>query len=495
METHITSSLATVLNNCTLEDAEDMPPDYFTQNQRLHGAILLHIFAGIYSFTLLAVVCNDFFLASVECIIKKLNLSEDIGAATFMSVATSAPEFFVNFIGVFISKSDVGIGTIVGSSAFNLLGVGALGGLTAIKPISIERWPVTRDCVIYAICVSALVAVIWDYKIYWYEAMILVIMYIAYFIFMFSNKCILKRLKPLLRKFSSKPAENETSSQVSVVKIIDPKKEFLRTISTLSFNSNKGVPPKIEFNFMDYGLFRYYDHDADESLGSTSTVRKLSYLTDDSLLPEEEYIGICKPPSKGGPWLLVWWIYTWPIRLVLTCTLPDCRKYPKVFPLTFLMCIFWIGVNSYIVTWMMSIIGTTFEIPSVIMGLTFLAAGGCLPEAISIIIMSRKGFGGMGVSNALGANTMDILMCLGLIWFIKALQNEMNGLEYFPIKSGGIRYTIICILIGIFILYTTFLTNDFKLCKRVGIILILAYLLFITSAIISMTYFASIGEC
>lgn len=48
-----------------------------------------------------------------------------------MSIATSAPEFFVNVIGTFITESDIGIGTIVGSSMFNTLGVASLGGLFA----------------------------------------------------------------------------------------------------------------------------------------------------------------------------------------------------------------------------------------------------------------------------------------------------------------------------------------------------------------------------
>lgn len=48
-----------------------------------------------------------------------------------MSIATSAPELFVNIIGTFITQSDIGIGTVVGSSLFNTLGVASLGGLAA----------------------------------------------------------------------------------------------------------------------------------------------------------------------------------------------------------------------------------------------------------------------------------------------------------------------------------------------------------------------------
>ena len=38
-----------------------------------------------------------------------------------MAAGGSAPELFTSIIGVFIAKSDVGIGTIVGSAVFNIL--------------------------------------------------------------------------------------------------------------------------------------------------------------------------------------------------------------------------------------------------------------------------------------------------------------------------------------------------------------------------------------
>lgn len=55
-----------------------------------------------------------------------------------MAVATSCPEFFVNVISTFVTESDMGLGTIVGSALFNTLGVGALGGLAASKVIAIN---------------------------------------------------------------------------------------------------------------------------------------------------------------------------------------------------------------------------------------------------------------------------------------------------------------------------------------------------------------------
>lgn len=61
---------------CIPNTSEDFPQDLFTIEQKKHGAVVLHFILGVYCFTLLAVVCNDYFLPSVERICEAMNLSE-----------------------------------------------------------------------------------------------------------------------------------------------------------------------------------------------------------------------------------------------------------------------------------------------------------------------------------------------------------------------------------------------------------------------------------
>ena len=70
---------------------------------------------------------------------------------------------------------------------------------------------------------------------------------------------------------------------------------------------------------------------------------------------------------------------------------------------------------------MITVIGFTLGIPDTIMGLTFIAAGVSVPDALGGVAVVREGNGDMAVSNAIGSNVFDILMCLGLPWFIKVL--------------------------------------------------------------------------
>lgn len=50
-----------------------------------------------------------------------------------MAAATSSPELFINSVGTFITESDLGVGTVVGSAVFNILAVPACCGLFAAQ--------------------------------------------------------------------------------------------------------------------------------------------------------------------------------------------------------------------------------------------------------------------------------------------------------------------------------------------------------------------------
>ena len=48
------------------------PPDAFSDDQLKHGAIIFHIIGILYMFYALALVCDEFFVPSLEVIIEKV---------------------------------------------------------------------------------------------------------------------------------------------------------------------------------------------------------------------------------------------------------------------------------------------------------------------------------------------------------------------------------------------------------------------------------------
>ena len=118
---------------CSEPSINDFPTDIFTQTQRRFGAILFHIAFVVYLCVALMRVCDDYFLPSLECISERLQLDQDVAGATFMAAGSSAPEVFISLVGVFVSKSDAGIGSIVGSAVFNILFVIGICGLFIVN--------------------------------------------------------------------------------------------------------------------------------------------------------------------------------------------------------------------------------------------------------------------------------------------------------------------------------------------------------------------------
>merc|ERR1719181_2645693 len=101
-------------------------------------------------------------------------------------------------------------------------------------------------------------------------------------------------------------------------------------------------------------------------------------------------------------------------------TIPDCReeKLKKFYGVTFTMSIVWIGIISFFMVEFAGLIGDCCYIPVLVMGLTVIAAGTSVPDALGSVLVARDGQGDMAVANALGSNIFDICFGLGLPWMV-----------------------------------------------------------------------------
>ncbi|XP_052903447.1 sodium/potassium/calcium exchanger 3-like [Anopheles moucheti] len=457
---------------------DDLPSDLFSEDQRLQGAIVLHFLAAIYFFMLLAYVCSEYFLPSVECLCEDLKLSQDVAAATFMATATSMPEFFTNTISTLAVDSDIGVGTIMGSMLFNTLGVAALVGLLTKTHVQLDWWPLTRDSIIVTISTTLLVVCVWDGRVEWYEAMIFSITYVLYFVVMFKNEP-LKRIAVhyiqnrwnLCGRLEPEPEDGT----------IDHKPRRKYSIAILGHAIN-GV--LVDINDQSAKKVSFSPHtSADTAVESADPAQSESVLEPLKSVKWNELTRL--PKSSVAGWRTIFWFFTWPYRSIVFLTIPDPLRFRKLYPLTFVCCVGWIGLSAYVVFWMISVIGNTFGIPDTVMGMTFLAFGGCMPEAASAVTLIRRGNGAMGVSNSLGANTLAILFSLGLPWFIRTMVDggPSTG-AYIAIQSYGIQYSVLALFGAIFILYVVLYTAKYTLRKLVGLALGIGYLVIVAFMIL-----------
>lgn len=194
-------------SECRNRTIDEFPKDFLTLEQKRHGGVIIHILITAYLFCAIAIVCDEYFVHSLNRISKgwrmkkgdqsllkgnsrpqDLKLKEDVAGATFMAAGSSAPELFTSLVGVLIAKSDVGTGTIVGSAVFNVLFIIAVCALAAKMVLQIDWYPLSRDSLYYIVAVGALLGVLSDGYVKWYEAAILIGLYFVYIIEMYFNE-------------------------------------------------------------------------------------------------------------------------------------------------------------------------------------------------------------------------------------------------------------------------------------------------------------------
>ncbi|KAM7158318.1 sodium/potassium/calcium exchanger 1 isoform 5-T5 [Molossus nigricans] len=171
-----------------LHPKAEYPRDLFSVEERRQGWVVLHIFGMMYVFVALAIVCDEYFVPALGVITDKLQISEDVAGATFMAAGGSAPELFTSLIGVFISHSNVGIGTIVGSAVFNILFVIGTCALFSREILHLTWWPLFRDVSFYILDLMMLILFFLDSLIVWWESLLLLLAYASYVFTMKWNK-------------------------------------------------------------------------------------------------------------------------------------------------------------------------------------------------------------------------------------------------------------------------------------------------------------------
>ena len=111
----------------------------------------------------------------------------------------------------------------------------------------------------------------------------------------------------------------------------------------------------------------------------------------DAVFPDDDPFVFSDIPSKFTEKIV--WGFLLPIRALFYITVPDIRykSMRRFFYLTFFMSIVWIGVTTYVLVWMTTVVGFTFSIPDAVMGLTFIAFGSSVPDAFASIIVAQQG--------------------------------------------------------------------------------------------------------
>jgi len=514
-------SIATEINNhpnnkCESASIDEFPPLFFTDEQRRRGGFLLYIVLILYSFAAIEIVCDDYFASALERISCNFNLTPDVAGATFMALATSASEFFTSMVGVFFVKSDIALGTIVGSAVFNVLFVIALCALISTTVCELDAYPIVRDAGFYCIAVAVLYIVIYDQRVFWYEALALVLLYFVYVGILKFNDRISRLVRANSTRQKSRTTNEQQQQQQEQLQVLNETVESgqnsssrARSVSEslmMSATGNSGNPRATtiddELDAKSRPTYRPSKKRLKDTPDNQNIVANATEIFDPLKLPSKRY-------------KIVKWLLMYPVRLLMHITIPDCRKevFHNYYMLTFVMSTIWVAGLAYLLVWLVVIVGYTLHIRDSIMGLTVLAFGSSIEEIFSAIVMTRRGHPEMAIAGSIGSNVFDILMGLGIPWLFRNLMRfthqpttldtssilgdtrlgmlpstSTNPLTlaaqemplFVEIHSRGLVYSTIVLFVALLTFLITFFINRCRLTKLYGVFLIVIWLSVIT---------------
>lgn len=348
-----------------------------------------------------AKVCDGYFVPAIEACSRRFSIPEDVAGATLMAFGCNGPELFVNGIAIFVTHSDVGVGTVVGSEIFNLLCI--IGGATLVAPIAplpVDRASFARDCAFYALAAGLLGAVVLDGKVERAEALGLVGMAAVYAL-----------------------AVSQTAGALE-------RAGFRRCVAPAASGAEggAGAPPDESCTVL-----------CGVTVSAEAAARTKFVCTDEG--------GPSTPPSGlraaagavlglGGRFLE---LSLAPLEGALRLTVSDCsaataQSDARWLP-AFLASMAWLAACSLGVCLAAEQLSASFGIPSAVLGLTVAAAGTSFANLASSLIEARRGKVGMAVANALGSNVQNVFIALGVPWLAYSLA---SGGQPLLVGAGGI---------------------------------------------------------
>jgi len=576
---------------------------------------ILHLVFVIYLFLGIAIICDEQFTSSLESICNArtgLGLTPDVAGATFMAAGSSAPELASSFMGTFVSKSDVGLGTIIGSAVFNILIIIGATAIVVGEPMQLDWKPLGRDVCFYCGSVVLLISfVAGDQQIVWWEALLLLVYYGMYIGFMTINTSVMRMVARVCgdkdakvpRKSNSvswstgtwapdrSPEKNapryETEGEAAAapapeaaapapeaasaeaqgtgcgtgqgtqVGIIEQQLSPLPGTPTESAVPSMGDAHIVDLSSTpQFGQGAGSGEEVDLPNAPTPTMGTAEPVVAESKPPpevpaaKEEAEGGGEDEEEEGIADMICAVLSAPFELVFNLTMPDCKYEDpsdeeaeeeiaklekegghaeeiaslkkqielrgqieeaeeneeddkvkklqdelfamyepltgsqKMYLVTFSISLVWITILSYFMVVLMEKIGCAWGISSFIMGITFLAMGTSVPDALGSIAVAREGEGDMAVSNAIGSNVFDICIGLGLPWFLVTLLDG-KGKSISAAIESIVASTIILFLVVVVLFLSLYCSKhpetgkSFCLYPMVGYILFASYAAFV----------------
>lgn len=147
----------------------------------------------------MAFICEEYCVPAITVFCKRNKISDDIAGAIFIGTGLSLPVLFASFVGLFVSNTAIGVGTVVGGNIFNhLINIAVSIYVAPGQTLKLDGLVFTREMIFYFLsCLLVIWAIQGDLgyslantfnKDQWYQcisiswlgAVVLIVNYVAY---------------------------------------------------------------------------------------------------------------------------------------------------------------------------------------------------------------------------------------------------------------------------------------------------------------------------
>uniref|UniRef100_A0A7S0JLW0 Sodium/calcium exchanger membrane region domain-containing protein n=1 Tax=Calcidiscus leptoporus TaxID=127549 RepID=A0A7S0JLW0_9EUKA len=403
--------------------------------------VLIEVVVLAYAFVGVAIVADAHLVVSLETLCVRWSIREDVAGASFMAFGSAAPEIIINAVstikGVLSPPGDgggagddsaLGIGAIIGSGMIAFTAIPGCCALFAKQTLELKRRPLARDAGAYAVALAFMCFSLSSGEIGLGTAGTMLMMYVVYMLTVILSSSIrqsyrvhvLGRARRIQSSFvtsTMSTAEYETGSRTGVASV-----QPLSAQNVRFGDSGDGIVPVTV-------LATPSPADGAASLWDALPVQPspMEFSSTDmalSLAPNASRGGTRKLRGIHAVAMKVAGGLVEPLNLALRITCPPCEHdsaHARWYPLTLAASFVWVSLFSTIIAAVVTRFGDLLGIPTSLLGMYVIAVGAEIPDTIQSVTVAKRGYGSMAVSNSTGSQIINILIGLGLPWFISNL--------------------------------------------------------------------------
>ena len=511
------SFLLVLCASCYFIDNEEsrrlnsLPTGAMNDSQIQRGGFILYIIGIFYLFLSIQEICSQCFLPTIDLIVAKYSIKQEVAGSTILAIGGSAPEICIMFFGIFLAESNIGHTTILGSGAINGMLLVGLCGIRTKNIVELQWWVVVRDSIFNIILLGFLLLFTFNNHVDWYEGFILLLLYTVYAVFMYFNPIIERTAKKYLnlpyngddvnyhplpdrefkiRRYSISELIEYIPPQLNFKKGVLAKMMRIAQLMVINSHSERVMDVRAKLKNAIYSIlqaieekkrctkqlrlqrgvvkkFNGFDYQHEETKDQLPRIRKL-----ESIRTEEtnvlQPIEVLASRSKLRMYILA------PVNLLIKITVPNIKKHPTLWILSFFSSLIWIGFLTFLLVWWTLELGNALVIPDGILGVLILAAGVSIPDLVNTLKKINDGNGEMALSGCLGSNIINLSFGLGLPWFLYCV---INGKSItITRETFNAQIILVCTLTVSYIFIGGF---KWQLSTNLGFVMIFFYMLFL----------------